>query len=175
LAFRARLTNLQKQALHGTGKMPGRGTPLDYGPDEIHRLIFACEAFELGLPPGVVLLLVKTLWKNRLHQIFARAENAAMSEPTDGDIVFCMGGVRLMTDLWSDAVPNLNACELRRLPDHMAAWMRMTPTDPAGLPPRALIVNLSMRLRTFHDALARVNSHTLRDNRGKGTEQKRRK
>jgi hypothetical protein len=30
----------------------------------------------------------------------------------------------------------------------------MAPDDPAGLPPRALVVNLSMRLRAFHAALA---------------------
>jgi hypothetical protein len=184
LAFRARLTNLQKQGLHGAGKMPGRGTALDYGPEQVHRLVFACEAFELGFAPGVVLLLVKTLWKNRLREIFERAEKAAMSDPSGGDIVLYMGGVRLMTELWANAVPNVNSCELRKLPDHMAAWMQMTPMDLAGLPPRALVVNLSMRLRAFHDALAKANSDTLRAERraresregtAKGGEQKRRK
>jgi hypothetical protein len=184
LAFRARLTNLQKQGLYGAGKMPGRGTALDYGPDQIHRLVFACEAFELGLAPGVVLLLVKTLWKIRLREIFERAEKAVMSGPTGGDIVLYMGGVRLMTELWSNAVPNVNSCELRKLPDHIAAWMQMTPTDPVGLPPRVVVVNLSMRLRAFHDALAKANSDTLRAERraresrvgtAEGGEQKRRK
>jgi hypothetical protein len=36
----------------------------------------------------------------------------------------------------------------------MAMWMTMKPDDPLGLPPRALVTNLSMRLRAFHAALA---------------------
>jgi hypothetical protein len=33
--------------------------------------------------------------------------------------------------------------------------------DPADLPPRALVVNLSARLRVFHAALARSNQDDL--------------
>jgi hypothetical protein len=49
-------------------------------------------------------------------------------------------------------VPNINRCKLKDLPTYIKAWMRMTPNDPA--PPRALIVNLSARLRAFHSALS---------------------
>jgi hypothetical protein len=70
------------------------------------------------------------------------------------DIILHMGGVHLMGDAWSDAVPNVNSCPLSKLPDHMAMWMSMRPDDPSGLPPRAIVTNLTMRLRAFHGALA---------------------
>jgi hypothetical protein len=165
-AFRGRLGHLQRHGLFGARHMPGKGKALAYGPDQFHRLVFACEAFEFGLSRAVVIALVKSRWERRLRKIFQDAERAAMIKPDPdnpekigGDIILYMGGVRLMTDTWSSAVPNINSCELRTLPDHMAAWMRMTPDDPAGLPPRALVTNLSMRLRAFHTALA--DAHDL--------------
>ena len=36
----------------------------------------------------------------------------------------------------------------------------MLPDDPAGLPPRALVTNLSMRLRAFHTALSHAHDLT---------------
>jgi hypothetical protein len=164
-AFRGRLGHLQRHGLFGARHMPGKGKAISYGPDQFHRLVFACECFEFGLSRAVVLGLIETQWERRLRKIFQDAERAVMIEPgqngenTGSDIIMHIGGVHLMTDTWSDAVPNANSCELRRLSDHMAAWMRMTPGDPAGLPPRALVVNLSMRLRAFHAALADANLH----------------
>jgi hypothetical protein len=72
-----------------------------------------------------------------------------------------MGGVHLMVDGFSDAVPNVNSCLLSELPGNVAMWMSMRPDDPSGLPPRALITNLSMRLRAFHTALSAA--HDLRE------------
>lgn len=164
-AFRGRLGHLQRRGLFGAQHMPGRGVALAYRADQLHRLVFVCEGFELGLSPGVVLSLVKSLWERRLRGIFEKAEEAVMIDPgpngenTGGDIILHMGGVHLMTDTWSNAVPNVNFCELRKLPDHIAMWMRMTPDDPARLPPRALVTNLTMRLRAFHCALADANLH----------------
>jgi hypothetical protein len=164
-AFRGRLGHLQRQGLFGARHMPGRGNAIDYGPDQFWRFVFACECFEFGLSRAMVLALVKSLWERRLRKIFQDAERAAETKPgangenTDGYIILHMGGVRLMADAWLDATPNDNSCELRQLPDNVAMWMRMTPDDPAGLPPRALIVNLSMRLRAFHAAL--VAAHDL--------------
>jgi hypothetical protein len=153
-AFRGRLGNLQKLGLFGPKNMPGRGAALRYGPDQFHRLIFACELFECGVGPATVLALVEQLWESRLKQIFKKAEHAAErgDDPGPDDIVMHMGGVRLMTDAWSEAVPNVNSCTLRKLPSHMEVWMRMGARD--RLPSRALVVNLSSRLRQFHAALA---------------------
>jgi len=155
-AFRGRLGALQKNELFGAKNMPGKGVALRYGPDQFHRFIFACELFEFGIGPAVVLSLVKSLWERRLRKIFRDAEDVVMKHEDAGpdDIILHMGGVHLMGDAWSDAVPNVNSCPLSKLPDHMAMWMSMRPDDPSGLPPRAIVTNLTMRLRAFHSALA---------------------
>jgi hypothetical protein len=155
-AFRGRLGALQKQGLFGVRNQPGKGVALRYGPDQFHRLVFACEMFEFGVAPSVVLSLVKSLWERRLRRIFSAAETAVMKcQDAAGpdDIILHLGGAHLMVDGFSDAVPNVNSCTLSKLPDHMAMWMSMRPDDPSGLPPRALVTNLSMRLRAFHTAL----------------------
>jgi len=162
-AFRGRLAALQKAGLLGRKSMPGKGIALRYGPDQFHRMLFACELFEFGVGPSVVLSIVEELWERRLRKIFRDAENAAEHEPGPDDVILHMGGVHLMLDGWTDAVPNVNACPLHKLTDHVAMWMSMTPDDPAGLPPRALVTNLSMRLRAFHTALARSYMDELRD------------
>jgi hypothetical protein len=158
-AFRGRLGNLQKRGLFGGKNMPGKGVALSYGPDQLHRLIFACELFELGVTPADVLRLVKFAWERRLRKIFDEA--AARRHPGLDDVVIHLGGVRLMTSEWSNAttaVPNINACPLSKLPEYMKAWMMMGPDDPSGLPPRALVVNLSARLRSLHAALDEVHA-----------------
>jgi hypothetical protein len=155
-AFRSRLGALQKQGLLGAEKMPGRGVALRYGADEFWKLIFVCELFEFGVAPSVVLGLVKSLWEPRLRGIFMDAEDAVMKcQDAAGpdDVILHMGGVRLMVDGFLDAVPNVNFCLLSELPDNVATWMSIKPDDPSRLPPRALITNLSMRLRAFHTAL----------------------
>ena len=96
-AFRGKLGNLQKQGLFGPKNMPGRGKALRYGPDQIHRLVFACELSELGCAPSVVVGLVDSLWERRIQSIFAKAEDAAERDPGPNDVVMLMGGVRLMT------------------------------------------------------------------------------
>jgi hypothetical protein len=166
-AFRGRLGALQKQGLFGVRNMPGKGVALRYGPDQFHRLVLACEMLEFGVAPSVVLSLVKSLWERRLRKIFRDAEDAVVRHEDAGpdDVILHIGGVHLMGDGWSDAVPNINACPLGKLPDHMAMWMSMRPDDPSGLPPRALVTNLSMRLRAFHAALSASYMDELRAER----------
>lgn len=166
-AFRGKLGNLQKQGLFGAKNMPGRGKALRYGSGQFHRLIFACELFEFGVGPATVLVLVELLWESRLSQIFKKAEDAVERhrDPGPDDIVMHMGGVRLMTDTWSDAVPNVNYCTLQKLNDHMRVWMRMGVDD--RLPSRALVVNLSSRLRQFHAAFRDLHMQNMPEKKDK--------
>jgi hypothetical protein len=150
--FSARLTALQKGGLFGAKHQPGKGKALAYGSDQIHRLIFCVELAELGVAPGVALKLVEDLWDRRIRPIFLQAE--AVKKPGDDDIVLHMGGVSLMVGGWASAVPNINRSPLRKLPADMAQWMKM---DDDPLPPRAVVVNLSARLRRFHAALRAAN------------------
>lgn len=148
-AFRGRLGSLQKQGLFGADNMPGRGAPLRYGLDQFHRLIFACELFEFGASPAMILGLVEEMWERTLAPIFKKAASTVEGKTGPDDVVMHMGGVRLMTNAWSDAVPNVNTCALGDLPKQVQVWMRGD-----RLPARALVVNLSSRLREFHAALA---------------------
>ena len=174
-AFRSRLGALQKQGLFGARNMPGKGVALRYGPDQFWRLIFVCELFEFGIAAAVVLSLVKSLWEHRLSKIFSKAEDAVMKHQDAAgpdDVILHMGGVHLMVDGFSDAVPNVNSCPLSKLPDNVAMWMSIKHEDPNGLPPRALITNLSMRLRAFHTALGPAYMDELRAERA-GKQRKR--
>ena len=92
-AFRGRLGALQKQGLFGTKNMPGKGRALRYGPDQLHRIIFACELFEFGVGPSVVLEIVRTLWERRVQKIFKDAEEVAERDPGPEDVILHMGGV----------------------------------------------------------------------------------
>lgn len=147
-AFRGRLGHLQKQGLLGSRNRPGKGQALVYGPDQFHRFIFACECFELGFSRATVIDLVAQQWERRLRQIFKDAEDAAMREPGPNDTILVMSGIHML----SAPVPNIDTCQLGKLIGRMHTWMRMGVDDP--LPARAIIVNLSARLRTFHRALA---------------------
>ena len=174
-AFRSRLGALQKAGLFGSKNRPGKGVALRYGPDQFWRLIFVCELFEFGIAPAVVLSLVKSLWEHRLSKIFSKAEDAVMKHQDAAgpdDVILHMGGVHLMVDGFSDAVPTVNSCPLSKLPDNVAMWMSIKPDDPSRLPPRALVKNLSMRLRAFHTALGPAYMDELRAERA-GKQRKR--
>jgi len=161
-AFRGRLGALQKGGLFGAKNMPGKGKALRYRPDLLHRVIFACELLEFGFSPAVILSVVKSAWDRRLRRIFQDAESAALRDPGPSDVVIFMGGVHLMGDAFTASMPAINSCVLGKLPDHIRMLMSMTPDDQAGVPPRALVSNLTMRLRAFHNALAASYMDELR-------------
>lgn len=167
------LNNLQKIGVLGEAARVGRGSPLMYTPVELHRLIIAIELCELGVPPATTAALIANYWGSKLKAICSDAErnNPAVrgGEPIDSgdDILVYLGGVSLRTGSLkgarSPSIPNINRCKLRDLPLHMVQWMKMDPDDnPTDLPPRALVVNLSARLRTFQAALLRPHMDELR-------------
>jgi hypothetical protein len=155
--FSARITFLQKGGLLGVS--PGKGRALSYTPDLMHRLIFAMELNEFGTTPQAVLETVGDLWNRRIRSIFENAEKAAMNPAGPGDIVLLLGGNSLMVGGWTStakALPNVNACPLHKLAQNMNLLLRYD--DP---PPRAMVVNLTGRLRVFHASL--VKAHDLRE------------
>jgi hypothetical protein len=155
-AFHGRIIALQKAGLLGAKNMPGKGRALAYAPDLMHRLVFACELLQLGLAPKVIVNTVADLWDRKIRAIFTLAAKAAAAAPSGDDVVMYLGGVKLMTDSWADAVPNVNRCALKDLRWHVAQWMGMREEDavPGNLPPRVIMTNLTHRLRRFHTALA---------------------
>jgi hypothetical protein len=151
-AFRARLTFWQKGRVLGIS--PGKGKALRYTPDLMNRLIFSIELAECGATPAMVVGTVTDLWEKRIRRVFERAEDAATGLiPSPNDIIVELGNISLMIGGWDStakALPNVNYCELCKLPDHMAMWMN---DSDARRAPRVVVINLSERLRRFHAAL----------------------
>jgi hypothetical protein len=141
-AFRGRLGNLQKQGLFGKASMPGKGVALHYSKDQIHRLIFACECFEFGLSPSVVLTMVRSLWDSELREMFHHAEKA--------EIILFVHDVSLMTSGWSNQMPIIDAVDVISI-DFVRNWLTNVPGST-----RMLLVNLSQQLRTFYNELDKV-------------------
>ena len=147
--FSARLGHAQKAGLFGV--RPGKGTRLTYGPDELHKLVLVCEMSEWGVAPAAQLQLIDALWENRLRAIFMAAEKAAMRPAGGSDVIVILAGVSLMVEGWVSATPNVNFCRFDQLASRLDLAMR---GDDHALPPRALLSNLTFRLRSFHSALA---------------------
>ena len=91
-AFRSRFGALQRGGLLGTENQPGKGRKLEYGPDQIHRVVLAFELIELGVVPGIILPLVDEYWDSKLRDIFMKAESAIIRETSD--VVLILVGSR---------------------------------------------------------------------------------
>jgi hypothetical protein len=164
--FRSMVTNLQKLGALGAQARVGRGVALVYTPLEMHRLLLTLEFCELGLAPSTAVSLVDSHWKTKLKAIVDAAETGLVrDEPTGKDVILYLGGVSLRTgSLRGEAVPGvpgIGCCSLDELPIALKQWMAMTLTAP----PRALVVNLSGRLRAFHNALADAHMEDPRPER----------
>jgi hypothetical protein len=166
--FRSMIANLQKLGALGADARVGRGAPLDYTPEHLHRLVVALELSELGLPPATAVTLISRYWEPQLKDICwdAEANNSAIVggrpiNPAD-DVVVVLGGVGLRTSTLKGSrvpmIPSINKCRLADLAKHMQEWMIMEgPNDALGLAPRALITNLSARFRSVHGTLVDEN------------------
>ena len=161
VAFRALLSNLQKLGALGPQSRVGRGKKLDYTPVELHRVMLTLEFCELGVAPSTAVSLLDAYWESKLKPIVdaaARPIGIVPEQPDGDDVILYLVGVSFRTaSLRGEApsVPNIGRCSLDALPIELRRWMTATPNDPA--PPRALAMNLSARLRVFHNALADAN------------------
>src|SRR5262245_54638245 len=94
------------------GKQPGRGARLEYGADELHRVVFAFELVQLGTSPTTVLWLVREFWDKRLREIFIKAGRANVYETPH--VVLFLSGLTAM-DGPEKAVPNINYTTMDKL------------------------------------------------------------
>jgi hypothetical protein len=162
--FRAMVANLKKLGCLGPQARVGRGTALAYTPLEIHRLLMTLEFCELGLPPATAVAIVEKYWAPKFWPIIERALVGVLHG--GDDTILCLGGVGFRTaSLRGAAAPddvNIDSCAARELPARLGAWLGADTPNP----PRALIVNLTARLRVFHRALADANLTDALDARG---------
>jgi hypothetical protein len=155
--FRAKLTFLQKNGLFGDDR-PGKGQRQTYRPDHLHRLVFCFELAELGAPPAVQLKLVAELWERHIERIFRKADALSARGASGDDVVLLMAGVSLMVEAWTTgAVPNVQHCPLREVANRVGLALQASGDTEDALQPRILAVNLTARLRRFHNALAAVH------------------
>jgi hypothetical protein len=147
-ALRSRFGTFQRGGL--LGKQPGRGARLQYGPDELHRVVLAFELTQMGMSPTTVLWLVRKFWDKRLRDICLNAERALVRETSH--VVLLLSGLTAM-DGPEQSVPNINHMTMDRLAATLSLAIRGQDElrDP---PARALVVNLSAQLSRFHNALA---------------------
>jgi hypothetical protein len=146
-ALRSRFGVFQRGGL--LGKPPGRGVRVQYGPDELHRVVLAFELTQMDISPTTILWLVREFWDKRLREIFMKAERANMYDTPN--VVLFLIGVTAM-DGPENAVPNINHTTIDKLSESFSLAIRGQ-DDMDDLPARALVVNLSAQLKRFHTAL----------------------
>lgn len=153
-AFRSWLGSLQKAGLLGARARIGKGAALTYEGDQFRRLIIACELAEFGAPPAVIFSFIENWWTKKLVPIFTSAERDIMTtEPGPNDVVLILVGLQFRSGTLTGAepTPSIGKCTLGQMPGVMAMALQ---DDPDALPPRALAVNLTARLRAFHRGLS---------------------
>ena len=147
-ALRSRFGAFQRGGL--LGKQPGRGARVQYGPDELHRVVLAFELTQMGVSPTTVLWLIQNHWDKRLRDIFMDAERALVRK-TSGVVLILIGLTAM--DGPEQAVPSISPTTMDRLAATLSLAIRGKDElhDP---PARAMVLNLSATLARFHAALA---------------------
>ena len=136
----------------------GKGKRKTYSIVQIERWLACLELTEFGLSSITAGELITGHWA-AFEPIFRDAQASVVRDPGPDDVVLCLGGIHLMSGSWAPklgfpGVPSIQGCTLRKLPDRVMVWMWMTARDAAA--PRLLMVNLSERLRQFHNALVSI-------------------
>lgn len=155
-AFRARIRYFEQAKVLGNDVEVGKGKRKTYSIAQIERWLACLELTESGLSSITAGELITGHWA-AFEPIFRDAQASVVRHPGPDDVVLCIGGIHLMSAGWAPKLgfpgfPSIQGCTLRKLPDRVMVWMWMTARDAAA--PRLLIVNLSERLRQFHNALA---------------------
>lgn len=154
-AFRARIDYFEQAKVLGDDVEVDSSKGKTYSIVQIERLLACLELTEFGLSSTTACALITGHWP-AFEPIFRDAQASVVHDPGPNDVVLCIGGIHLMSGNWAPklgfpGVPNIQGCRLRKLSDRVTVWMWMTARDAAA--PRLLIVNLSERLRQFHNEL----------------------
>jgi hypothetical protein len=142
-ALRSRFGMLQRGGLL---PKPGRGR-LEYGPDELNRILLAFELAQMDVSPTTVLRLIRQFWDRPLREIFLKAARARMNQTPD--VVLILAGISAM-DGPEQAILSVGHTTM----DKLAQSLALALDGQGNMPSRALILNLSERLSRFHNALA---------------------
>ena len=104
--------------------------------------MLAFELVQCGIAPSVFLPMIEQHW-DRLRDIFLRAEKANVRETSD--VMLILTGI---TALATKSPVGINYTTMDRISE------RLSLLDGEGVPARALVLNLSATMRSFHASLA---------------------
>ena len=142
-AWRSRINFLRREGL--LGERPGSGRRIGYHTaDQLPKLLLALEMAQAAIAPRVALSLIAASWDDRLNGFFQQAEEARRNETSD--VWLLLAGITEMMER-DGAIPVIEVTTTDRLD-----VLRMA-LDDTFVPGRALVINLTARLRKFHAAL----------------------
>jgi hypothetical protein len=142
-AWRSRINFLRREGL--LGERPGSGRRIGYHTAaQLPKLLLALELAQTAVAPQVALSLIATSWDHRLSRFFRQAEEAR--DRGTSDVLLLLAGITAMVER-DGAIPVIAATTADRLD-----VLRMA-LDDTSVPGRALVINLTARLRRFHEAL----------------------
>jgi hypothetical protein len=143
-AWRSRINFLRREGL--LGERPGSGRRIGYHTaDQLPKLVLALELAQAAIAPQMILSLVERHWKSRLETIFSEAERARAKGTSD--VLLVLAGITEMVER-EGAIPVIVS-----MTDERINVLRMA-LDDRSVPGRALLINVSARLRRFHQALS---------------------
>jgi hypothetical protein len=145
-AWRSRINFLRREGL--LGERPGSGRRIGYHTAaHLPRLVLALEMAQAAIAPQAILSLVRRHWVDRLEKIFKEAERARFYKTSD--VYLLLAGIAAMVER-DGSIPVIAATTAERLD-----VLRMA-LDDTKVPGRAIVINLSARLRRFHAALVEI-------------------
>jgi hypothetical protein len=145
-AWRSRINFLRREGVQG--ERPGSGRRIGYHTAaELPRLVLALELAQAAVAPQTILSSIRRHWDDRLEKIFKEAERARFYETSD--VYLLLAGISEMVER-DGAIPVIAATTADRLD-----VLRMA-LDDSSVPGRAFVINLTARLRRFHEALSDI-------------------
>ena len=170
-AWRSRINFLRREGL--LGERPGSGRRIGYHTaEQLPKLVLALEMAQAAIVPQAILSLVREHWDKRLKGIFGEAGEALVHETSD--VLLLLAGITAMVER-EGAIPVIKATTADKLD-----VLRMA-LDDGSVPGRALVINVTGRLRRFHEALSNIHPQPedyaldKRREREKSTKSRRRK
>ena len=146
-AWRSRINFLRREGV--LGERPGSGRRIGYHTaDQLPKLLLALELAQAAVAPQVALSLIATSWDNRLHPIFENA-NKTLDRGGSADVLLLLAGITQMVER-DGAIPVIATTTADRLD------VLQTLLSDKAVPGRALVINITARLRRFHAELIKI-------------------
>ncbi|MGC1861913.1 MAG: hypothetical protein WA733_12515 [Methylocystis sp.] len=116
--MRGRVQNLQKMGIP-LGLQVGKGRKINYERSQFYQIVLCMELAELGIMPGQIAALVRSLWSVQFKTIF----NSEWLSTSQDDILFCFA-FNLISDSWKQNIDNSLPMSIRYVvPEGRLLWV----------------------------------------------------